>query len=568
MGRVKAKTMLQRKILLVDDQPINRAILRRMLSNGDYQFLEASDGRQAIEILHQHHGDVAGILLDLLMPGMNGQEFLDAKAQDPVLANIPVIVTTQLEDSSTEVEVLAKGANDFLHKPYNALITQQRLANLIKLHETVDFVNAIERDGMTGVYTKEAFYRLAVGIINANPDTSYDILVTDFERFKLVNELFSMAEGNKLLRYWGQSLDQATREGRIQLAGRSGGDVFLLLIERNQGSLEQFLQDMERTLRAYPLKLTLELKAGCYHVDKDTPIDTMCDRASMAAGTIKGKYGKHLCVYEDSLRQKLLQEQSILNNMQAALANHEFVVYYQPKFSMDTRTTVGAEALVRWERPGKGLIPPDAFIPLFERNGFITDMDMYVWDRVCADIAVWYKQYGKEMVPISTNVSRVDIYNPHLDQILSDLVHKHNIPMELLHLEITESASIASDNQLIQAIRTLDKAGFTIEMDDFGKGYSSLNMLSELPIDIIKIDRDFLRSSNDDVRQRDVIHFVIGLAKKMGVGTIAEGVETEEQLEFLHKAHCDMGQGYFHAKPMPGVQFGQMLAKKADKLRL
>jgi CheY-like chemotaxis protein len=130
--------MLQRKILLVDDQPINRAILRRMLSNGDYQFLEAADGRQAIEILHQHHGDVAGILLDLLMPGMNGQEFLDVKAQDPVLANIPVIVTTQLEDSSTEVEVLAKGANDFLHKPYNALITQQRLANLIKLHETVD----------------------------------------------------------------------------------------------------------------------------------------------------------------------------------------------------------------------------------------------------------------------------------------------------------------------------------------------------------------------------------------------------------------------------------------------
>ena len=187
---------------------------------------------------------------------------------------------------------------------------------------------------------------------------------------------------------------------------------------------------------------------------------------------------------------------------------------------------------------------------------------------MCADIAVWYKQYGKEMVPISTNVSRVDIYNPHLDQILSDLVHKHKIPMELLHLEITESASIASDNQLIQAIRTLDKAGFTIEMDDFGKGYSSLNMLSELPIDIIKIDRDFLRSSNDDVRQRDVIHFVIGLAKKMGVGTIAEGVETEEQLEFLHKAHCDMGQGYFYAKPMPGVQFGQMLAKKADKLRL
>ena len=557
--------MLQRKILLVDDQPINRAILRKMLSNGEYQFLEAADGREAIEILHQQHGNVSGILLDLLMPGMNGQEFLDVKAKDPVLANIPVIVTTQLEDSSTEVEVLAKGANDFLHKPYNALITQQRLANLIKLHETVDFVNAIERDGMTGVYTKEAFYRLAAGIIATNPGHKYDILVTDFERFKLVNELFSMAEGNKLLRYWGQSLDKATRDGKIQLAGRSGGDVFMLLVDKQQGSLYDLLADLEKTLQAYPLKLTIELKAGCYHVDNETSLDTMCDRASMAAGSIKGKYGKHLCVYEDSLRQHLLQEQNILNNMQEALANHEFVVYYQPKFSMATRTTVGAEALVRWERPGQGLVPPDAFIPLFERNGFITDMDMYVWDRVCADIAVWYQKYGKAMVPISTNVSRVDIYNPHLDQILLDLVHKHQIPIELLHLEITESASMTGDNQLIQAIRTLDKAGFTIEMDDFGKGYSSLNMLSELPIDIIKIDRDFLRSSNDDVRQRDVIHFVIGLAKKMGVGTIAEGVETEEQLEFLHSAQCDMGQGYFYAKPMPHEQFARMLAQKAGQ---
>lgn len=554
--------MLQRKILLVDDQPINRAILRKMLSNGEYQFLEAADGKQAIEILHQQKGAVSGILLDLLMPGMNGQKFLDVKAKDPLLANIPVIVTTQLEDPSTEVEVLGKGANDFLHKPYNALITQQRLANLIKLHETVDFVNAIERDGMTGVYTKEAFYRLAADIIAANPDKDYDILITDFERFKLVNELFSMAEGNKLLRFWGQTLYKKVHEGALQMAGRSGGDVFMMLVESDTVAIEALLSELERTLREYPLKLSLELKAGCYHVDKETPIDTMCDRASMAAGNIKGKYGKHLCVYEDSLRQKLLQEQSILNNMQPALANHEFVVYYQPKFSLATRTTVGAEALVRWERPGQGLVPPDAFIPLFERNGFITDMDVYVWDKVCSDIAFWYKEYGERMVPISTNVSRVDIYNPHLDKILLDLVHKHNIPIGLLHLEITESASISSDNQLIQAVRTLAKAGFTIEMDDFGKGYSSLNMLSELPIDIIKIDRDFLRSSDADERQRNVIHFVIGLAKKMGVRTIAEGVETEEQLEFLHDAQCDMGQGYFYAKPMPREKFGEMLAAK------
>ena len=555
--------MLQRKILLVDDQPINRAILRKMLSNGEYQFLEAADGREAIEILHQQHGKVAVIMLDLLMPGMSGQEFLDVKATDPVLVNIPVIVTTQFEDASTEV--VAKGVNGFLLKPYNALIIQQRLANLIKLHETVDFVNAIERDCMTGVYTKEAFYRLAADIIAANADHNYDILVTDFERFKLVNELFGMEEGNKLLRYWGQSLDQATRSGKIQLVGRNGGDVFMLLVDKQQGSLNDLLTELGKTLQAYPLKLTLELKVGCYPVDNETPLNKMCFRASMAADSIKGKYGKHLCVYEDSLRRRLLQEQSILNSMQAALTNHEFVVYYQPKFSMATRTMVGAEALVRWEHPGQGLIPPDAFIPLFERNGFITDIDMYIWEKVCADIAVWYQKYGKDMVPISINVSRVDIFNPGLNQILLDLVHKHQIPIELLHLEITESAAMTGDSQFIQAIRDLDKTGFIIEMDDFGKGYSSLNMLSELPIDIIKIDRDFLRSSNDNVRQRDVICFIIGLAKKLGIGTIAEGVETEEQLEFLRATQCDMGQGFFYAKPMPQEQFAKMLAMKAGQ---
>jgi EAL domain-containing protein (putative c-di-GMP-specific phosphodiesterase class I) len=154
---------------------------------------------------------------------------------------------------------------------------------------------------------------------------------------------------------------------------------------------------------------------------------------------------------------------------------------------MTTRATMGAEALVRWQRPDEGLVPPDSFIPLFERNGFITELDMYVWDRVCADIAAWYKKYGDDMVPISVNVSRVDIYNPKLDEILVNMVKKHNIPIELLHLEITESASIINDNHLIKTVKSFHEAGFTLEMDDFGKGYSSLNMLSELPIDVIKI---------------------------------------------------------------------------------
>jgi diguanylate cyclase (GGDEF)-like protein len=556
--------MLQKKILLVDDQPINRAILRKMLTGDNYLFLEAADGRAALDILHKEQGHVSAILLDLIMPGMNGQDFLDEKAKDPELANIPVIVTTQMEDSQTEINVLAKGANDFLHKPYNALITRQRLTNLIKLHETVDFVNAIERDGMTGVYTKEAFYRLAKGIITANPDTEYDILITDLEHFKLVNELFSMAEGNRLLRYFGQWLEHAMQKNDIQLCGRSGSDVFLILTERKQAATDNLLHELEAAVNAYDIGITLELKVGCYHVEPDTPVDTMCDRASRAVNSIKGKYGKNFCLYEDSLRDRLLQEQEILSHMQPALENHEFVVYYQPKFCMTTRATLGAEALVRWQRPKEGLVPPDSFIPLFERNGFITTLDMYVWDRVCADVAAWYKKYGDDMVPISVNVSRVDIYNPKLDEILVNMVKKHNIPIELLHLEITESASIISDTHLIKTVKSFHEAGFTLEMDDFGKGYSSLNMLSELPIDVIKLDRDFLRNSNNNEKQKHVINFILALAKKMGIKTIAEGVETEAQLEYLHAAQCDMGQGYFYAKPMPEADFSKMLEKQVS----
>ena len=554
--------MLHKKILLVDDQPINRVILKKMLSGNDYRFLEAGNGQEALEILHREKGQVSGILLDLVMPVMNGQEFLKAKGKDPLLSNIPVIVTTQSEKEEIELEVLSQGANDFLHKPYNRYIVSQRLANLIKLHETVDFVNAIERDGMTGVYTKEVFYRLATDILAAAPDKQYDILVTDVERFKLVNEMFSMSEGNRLLRYMGQNLENLVRSGRILLCGRSSGDIFLILAEHREDNNEDLVPKLQQDLDDYEIKLKLEMKIGCYRSESGMAVEVMCDRASMAASSIKGKYGCGFRVYEDSLRQSLLKEQDILGNMQAALTQGEFLVYYQPKFSIAGGQTCGAEALVRWQRPGEGLVGPDAFVPLFERNGFITAVDRYVWETVCRELAGWYQQYGEKMVPISVNVSRVDIYHPHLCRLLQELVAKYRFPIGLLHLEITESAFVANDEQLFQTILKLHEAGFVLELDDFGQGYSSLNMLSQMPIDIIKLDQNFLRRADKDQRQGQVIRSIIDLARKLGSKVVAEGVETEAQLEFLRQSCCDMGQGYLYARPLPKDQFAELLASK------
>ncbi|MDD3164263.1 MAG: EAL domain-containing protein [Oscillospiraceae bacterium] len=551
-------------ILIVDDQQINRRILQKILCD-QYKILEAENGKEALAILKQPSARISAVLLDLIMPVMDGYGVLEAMRKSPDLSSIPVIVASQTDKSETEGRALELGARDFIPKPYHPVVLRKRLANLIELYESNVCIIRIERDTLTGLFTRDAFYRRATQILEDDPSGCYHLVITDIERFKLVNDRFGTTEGDKLLRFIGSRLSEAA----VQAGGicaRLNADHFAALVPKaalDEDGLRCLITQAERDLALYPLNMKISLKFGIYPVtNRDVSVDLMCDRAMLAAETLKGQYKCASAFYDDSLRQKLLQEQEITNSMAQALAEGQFQVYLQPKYDLSSDRIAGAEALVRWEHPKLGNMNPGAFIPLFERNGFITELDSYVWDKTCEIMESWI-HLGQKYVPVSVNVSRKDIYQANLPGILSGIVAKHGLQPSQLHLEITETAYTENPEQLIEVVRTLKNLGFPIEMDDFGSGYSSLNMLSELPIDILKLDMRFIQKENQRENRRNITSFIISLAKWMDLLVVAEGVETQEQIDMLRNMDCNYVQGYYYAKPMRAADFTALLLDAA-----
>jgi EAL domain-containing protein (putative c-di-GMP-specific phosphodiesterase class I) len=359
-----------------------------------------------------------------------------------------------------------------------------------------------------------------------------------------------------LLTFIGKSILDTI--GENELCGHAGADNFFILIDSNEYS-EGSIKAIVNKLNSYSIPINIVMRFGVYMINDITmPIDKICDRAKLAVDTYEGNYDSFITYYDDSIREKLLREHMITNAMKRAVDEKQFVIYYQPKFDLNSECVIGAEALVRWKHPEFGFLSPGEFIPIFEKNGFISELDYYVWDCVCQKIASWVET-GHSLMPISVNVSRVDLYNPKLPQLLFDLINKYKIPIQYLHLEITESAYTDNAKQMIDIVNEIRKIGFVIEMDDFGTGYSSLNMLSDLPIEILKLDMSFLRNNVGRSSGRSVIQFVINLAKWLGLFVVAEGVETQEQAIFLRNMGCDYAQGYYYSKPVDDSDFEKLL---------
>ncbi|MDX5700297.1 EAL domain-containing protein, partial [Clostridioides difficile] len=285
------------------------------------------------------------------------------------------------------------------------------------------------------------------------------------------------------------------------------------------------------------------------------------DRANTARKTIKGGHKNSFAFYDKEMHKKILKEKEIENSMVDALNNGEFIVYFQPKYSLSDYQIIGAEALVRWDNPQKGLIPPIEFIPVFERNGFIVNIDFYVFEEVCKKIREWMDE-GQKVVPISVNLSRMHFVNSNFIEEFKLIVDKYKIPTRLIELELTETAVLDNIEGLLDTMNNLKEKGFVISMDDFGTGYSSLNLLKELPVDILKLDRAFFTEKDESNNEKIVISNVIKMAKELKMKVISEGVETISQVEFLKQIGCDMVQGYLFSKPMPVKEFEKIAFKK------
>lgn len=552
-----------RTVLVVEDQELNRALLEQILEE-DCTVLQASNGAEALEIINLRE-DIAAIVLDLIMPVMDGFEFMSRLSDIPEKRNIPIIVATEHGAVENEKKALSLGAYDFVSKPYDPTVVRLRVGNAIEhsrlaAYETLQYLE--QYDGLTGIYNKKSFIRATRSMLNdASDDEQFAIIRFDVTRFAMINAYYGIEEGDKLLKYIADVLRADHDKYEDMTYSRIGADDFCICVKFHDiNHVYAGIERARQAISSYEISFNIILIFGVYVVtDRNQEIESMIANANMAAKRIKGNYLNTVAVYDEKLSKQRETEQEIVNEMKDALETEQFIVYLQPKYDSMSYLPCGAEALVRWKHPEKGMISPGVFIPVFESNGFVEPIDHYMWEHVCMLIRKWIDS-GIDPNPVSVNVSRVNLYNPHIVEEIVDLTAKYSIPRHMLQLEITESAYTDNSDMILSVINKFHDHGFTVLMDDFGSGYSSLNVLKDMHVDVLKIDMKFFGKTDNIGRAKTIISSVVRMAKWLNIATVAEGVETKEQVEFLKSIGCTIIQGYYFAKPMPVEEYEQLVA--------
>ena len=560
---IKEKQLVGDKtVLVVDDSELQRGTLCFFLSE-KYKTVEKENGKEALEYLQQHSTDVSVILLDLNMPVMSGYEFLKEFQKDEILSMIPVLVLTSDNTAAEEAECLKSGATDFVAKPFNPDVLKSRLERAIALHEKSVMLNILRMDNQTKSYTRDYFIHMAEHMLAKYPDEDFDVVCTHIVNLPNINEQYGTKQGEAILRYVAREYD-ATDYFEQSIYGRLDDATFVQMVPHSVHIYQRLLEQQKEELHEYEQQKAglppFMQKFGVYErVDHSLPVATMCDRAMMALEKIKKEYRQRVNLYDDSLRDKALKSQQILANMEEAITQHQFQVWYQPKHDVATGALVGAEGLVRWIHPKYGFMSPADFVPIFEENGFVANMDRYVWEEACAAQRRW-QDAGLPIVPVSINISRKDFFYFRDQRIIMPLVEKYGLKPKDIHIEVTESAYIDNPEVVIRQVNALHDDGFVVELDDFGTGYSSLSMFSHMNVDVVKLDMSFIRQERTEQNDR-MMEYIINMCKNMNLKVLSEGVETEEQCQRLLKMGCDYVQGYYYSKPLPEKDFMDYLKK-------
>lgn len=430
----------------------------------------------------------------------------------------------------------------------SGLLTKKRADKGQKL------ISEAERDHLTNLYNRSFFILYANQFHQEHPEKKMDAIIVNIERFHTLNALNGRDFGDEVLRTLGSEIDAFLQETE-GLAGRMESDHFNIYCA-HQDDYRQLLKRFQTRMNEISRNADIRLRMGVMPWQEGLTAEQMFERAWSACSMIRGAYKTHLMVYDEELRRREQLDQRLRHDLGRALEEHEFEVFYQPKYDIRTEPPKlsSAEALIRWRHPELGLIQPTDFIPLFEQSGQISALDNYVWEQTARQIADWRDKFGV-ILPMSVNISRVDVFDPNLSATLDGLVEKNALSRESLKLEITESAYTENADHLIQVIGQLREKGYEIEMDDFGSGYSSLNMLSSMPIDVLKMDREFIRNIEHDEKDIRLVELILDIAKNLKVLVIAEGVETEGQLQLLKKLGCALVQGYYFSRPLPVEEF-------------
>ena len=436
------------------------------------------------------------------------------------------------------------------------LMIEERTAELAQARK--DHYEATH-DKLTGLYNATHLYAMIAQTLKENPEREYTLVASDIKEFKLINDIFGTETGDRILKEIADCM-RANDTGE-EVFGRIRDDKFGLMLPREKFSKEAIAKGVYEVRSVgnegnYPVVIQM----GVYHVmEKNLSPNIMFDRCFMAIHTIKTEMQKRVAYYDDYLRDNLIWEQRIIGSLEEGLSKQQIIPFLQAQVDRDGNI-VGAEALVRWQHPVDGFLPPGRFLDILEENGMIVRIDRYIWEEACKILQRWDAQ-GKTQY-ISVNISPKDFYLIDVYETFVGLVEKYRIPPERLRLEVTETVMMSDLEHKMPIIERLRAYGFYLEMDDFGSGYSSLNMLKSLPIDVLKLDMAFLRESDNNERTRMILELIINLAIRLEVPIVAEGVETEGQFQFLSEAGCNVFQGYLFAKPVAVAEFEETFLTK------
>ena len=561
--------MFKKSIIIADRYRSNIELVRGAMADR-FLIIEMTSGRELANTLRYYASDILTVICGNNLSDMDAEDLIDIVKNEPVIDDIPVVVIdfgdedeeneTERNPEKRECRALEMGAADYIKMPCDQEILYYRVLNAAsssrqRLTEYLKYASF--HDSFTGIYNRDYFLENVEKIMQENMDDEFvfgylDISEVQLQNMYLVSE--EEEEAKTIIRL-AEAMQEMTSKYVHFIYGQMEQEVFCFCSEYKEGRIDEIADDIEDAIRDRNIERDVDLSMGLYRVaDNTMPAENIYRNAKIAALSIENKYVERYNFYTDELDKQITTVQEITKDMYRAYRENEFTFYLQPKYNMHTNRIVGSEALVRWIHPDKGMISPGDFIPVFERNGFITKLDYLVWELVCQKIREWL-DFGIDPMPVSVNVSRIDIQNHDIKDVITALVDSYELPHDLFEIEITESAYMNNPKALIKMVDDLKADGFTVLMDDFGSGYSSLNILKDLNVDILKLDMMFLQDTNNKGRGESIVESIIRMTRWLDIKVIVEGVETEEQVNFLKTIGCDFVQGYYYAKPMEIEEF-------------
>ena len=556
----RIQKQIKNTVLIIDENVDDQEFLISALEKTNYTFIRSDDTKKGYKLLIENKNIVSLVILDISSKDKDGLKFLELKNSNPEIRDIPIVIVTK--HKHFEIECLSLGASHFIVKPFESKeVIKARIETVLALHRKNMIISKTREDELTGLLNTDFFILYASELLRN--EENYDMIAIRLSNYSILSELYPRDRCGALLKGMAKVLLNiaATMGG---FAARSHADLFYLIIP-SQEEYDWIIQDIRKVIITDELKeLKTKVKLGVFQkINKKLTINTLIQIAMNTCVSILGIETESIAFYDEIQHKQELYNQELINDFEDAIKEKQFEVYLQPKYNItgDKPVLDHAEALVRWNSPRFGFVSPGDFIPLFESDGLIEELDKYVFAEVTKILKDLKKDLKNKTPNISVNFSRVDFYDPLILDKLKAELKANGVSQHLVNIEITESAYTKDAGQLIGKINELRSYGFKIEIDDFGSGYSTLNMLSEIPFDFLKIDMVFMRNFHSS---KPIIKAIVDIARSLGVKVVCEGVENRVQYDYLKKLKIDYVQGFYLSRPLPYSGFKKLLYKELD----